>query len=74
MISSNSFNNKTFLIIGMGLTGRSLCTALSKSKANIFYWDDDSKSEKSLRRLRAKKLIILYQVLVLLLVVKLSIN
>ena len=55
MISSNYFSNKTFLILGMGKTGLSISRSLSKSKANIIYWDDDPKVRKQITQTKFKK-------------------
>ncbi len=57
MITSNYFSNKTFLVLGMGKTGLSLIRALSKSKANIVYWDDDLKIRKQFAKTNYKKFI-----------------
>ena len=55
MITSNYFSNKTFLILGMGKTGLSISRSLSKSKANIIYWDDDPKVRKQITQTKFKK-------------------
>ena len=55
MITSNYFSNKTFLILGMGKTGLSISRSLSKSKANIIYWDDDPKVREQISQTKFKK-------------------
>ena len=41
MITSKVFSSKNVLILGMGVTGKSIAASLYKSGANIFYWDDN---------------------------------
>ena len=41
MIKLESFKNKYFLIIGMGITGISVSNSLLKGGANVYFWDDD---------------------------------
>ncbi len=41
MITSKVFSSKNVLILGMGVTGKSVAASLYKSGANIFYWDDN---------------------------------
>ena len=55
MITSNYFSNKTFLVLGMGKTGTSLSSALKKSKANVFYWDDNLQVRKKFVKRKFKK-------------------
>ena len=40
MITSKVFSSKYVLILGMGITGKSIAASLHKSGANIFFWDD----------------------------------
>ena len=42
MITSKVFSSKYVLILGMGITGKSIAASLYKSGANIFFWDDDN--------------------------------
>ena len=46
MITSKYFLNKTFLILGMGITGQSLAKSLKKSGGKVLYWDDNSSVRK----------------------------
>ena len=41
MITSKVFSSKNVLILGMGVTGKSIAASLYKSGSNIFYWDDN---------------------------------
>ncbi len=41
MITSKVFLTKNALILGMGVTGKSIAESLYKSGANIFFWDDN---------------------------------
>ena len=41
MIKTKLFSGKTFLILGMGITGNSLAESLLSSGAKVFFWDDD---------------------------------
>jgi len=41
MIRSKVFSSKNILILGMGVTGKSIAASLYKSGANIFFWDDN---------------------------------
>ena len=50
MIKLKSFKNKYFLIIGMGITGISVSNSLLKGGANVYFWDDDLKKRKALRK------------------------
>jgi len=38
MLSQNILKSKNFLIYGLGLTGRSVCQFLKKSKTKIFFY------------------------------------
>ena len=71
MLSQNILKSKNFLIYGLGLTGRSVCQFLKKSRTkNIFLWDDNRnlrkkfKIEENSRILKKKlmKLILSYLV------------
>jgi len=42
MITSKVFSSKYVLILGMGITGKSIAASLYKSGANIFFWDDNN--------------------------------
>ena len=42
MITSKVFSSKHVLILGMGVTGKSIAASLYKSGANIFFWDDNN--------------------------------
>ena len=48
MITSKFFLNKTFLILGMGITGISLAKSLKKSGGKVLYWDDNEIIKKKL--------------------------
>ncbi len=50
MLSQNILKNKNFLIYGLGLTGRSVCQFLKKSRTkNIFLWDDNRNLRKKFK-------------------------
>ena len=42
MITSKVFSSKYVLILGMGITGKSIAASLYKSGASILFWDDDN--------------------------------
>ena len=42
MITSKVFSSKCVLILGMGVTGKSIAASLYKSGGNIFIWDDNN--------------------------------
>ena len=42
MITSKVFSSKNILILGMGVTGKSIAASLYKSGANVFFWDDNN--------------------------------
>tara|TARA_B100000401_G_scaffold423625_1_gene351667 strand:+ start:681 stop:2063 length:1383 start_codon:yes stop_codon:yes gene_type:complete len=42
MITSKVFLEKNALILGMGVTGKSIAASLHKSGANIYFWDDNA--------------------------------
>ena len=48
MITSKYFLNKTFLILGMGITGQSLAKSLKKSGGRVLYWDDNDLVRKKI--------------------------
>ena len=48
MITSKVFISKNALILGMGVTGRSIAASLNKSGANIYYWDDNNIIKKKI--------------------------
>ena len=50
MITSKYYLNKTFLIIGMGITGQVLAKALKKSGGKVLYWDDNSSVRKNIKK------------------------
>ena len=50
MLSQNILKSKNFLIYGLGLTGRSVCQFLKKSRTkNIFLWDDNRNLRKKFK-------------------------
>ena len=50
MLSQNILKSKNFLIYGLGLTGRSVCQFLKKSKTkNVFLWDDNRNLRKKFK-------------------------
>ena len=55
IIISRSGSSTTNEIINMGKTGLSISRSLSKSKANIIYWDDDPKVRKQITQTKFKK-------------------
>ncbi len=48
MITSKYFLNKTFLILGMGITGQALAKSLIKSGGKVIYWDDNISVRKNI--------------------------
>ena len=57
-LKNNIFKNKKTLVIGLGVTGKSVIKFLKQQKAEIFFWDDavsNFKDEKSLQHFNIKK-------------------
>ena len=57
-LKNNIFKNKKTLVIGLGVTGKSVIKFLKQQKAEIFFWDDavsNFKNEKSLHQFNIKK-------------------
>ena len=49
MLKSKVFKGKKFIILGMGISGRSVYNSLSKSSAIVSFWDDNFKVRNSLK-------------------------
>ena len=57
MITSKVFLEKNALILGMGVTGKSIAASLHKSGANIYFWDDNAIIRK---KFKVKKLSLIH--------------